>query len=106
VESQPRITDVPDPDRPGYGRYVASIDDHAAGYIDYRRSPGRILLVHTEVDPAFEGRGVGGALARHALDTASTAGTRVLPACPFIRSWLERHPEYADILLSGPRSSD
>ena len=54
---------------------------------------------HTEVDDRFEGRGVGGTIARTALDAiAAEGGTRVRPDCPFIRGWIRRHPEYRRLL--------
>ncbi len=80
-------------------RYEARVDGILAGFLDYRRrAPGRIILVHTEVDPAFEGRGVGSALARFALEDARARGRPVIPRCPFVLAFLKRHPEYADIV--------
>ena len=88
-------------DAPGRARYEASVDGGLAGFVVYRRQPGVITLVHTEVDPDYEGKGVGSALARAALDQARTAGIRVVPACPFIAGWIDHHPDYADLVL-GP----
>jgi predicted GNAT family acetyltransferase len=88
--SNPVVADAPE-----RSRYEATIDGRVAGFLEYRRREGRILLVHTEVDAAFEGRGVGGALARHALDAARREAVRVRVACPFVTTWLRRHPEYA-----------
>jgi predicted GNAT family acetyltransferase len=96
TEPTVRIEDVPD-----RHRFEAMIDETVAGFLDYRRRGGRITLVHTEVDPAFEGRGVGSALARHALDEAVRAGDRVRVACPFVTSWLRRHHEYDAIIDSA-----
>lgn len=56
------------------------------------------MFVHTEVDQHFEGRGLGSKLAARALDAARRAGERVVPLCPFIASYLERHPEYAAVV--------
>ncbi|GJF06441.1 hypothetical protein PSD17_53880 [Pseudonocardia sp. D17] len=53
------------------------------------------MFTHTEVDDRFGGRGLGGVLARGALDAARARGLRVRPDCPFIRSWIEKHPEYS-----------
>ena len=59
------------------------------------------MFTHTEVFDAFEGKGVGSALARGALDAVRADGTRqVLPRCPFIRGWIERHPDYQDLVDS------
>ena len=66
-----------------------------AGFAAYRRYPDRIVFTHTVVDDAFEGRGVGSTLVRLALDAVRDEGLRVVPQCPFVRSYIERHPEYA-----------
>ena len=68
-----------------------------AGFAAYRRYPDRIVFTHTVVDDAFEGRGVGSTLVRAALAAARDEGLRVVPQCPFVRSYIERHPEYADL---------
>jgi predicted GNAT family acetyltransferase len=61
----------------------------------YRRSGSRLVLVHTGVPRALEGRGVGGALIRAAVAKAAAEGLTVVPLCPFAKDWLERHPEAA-----------
>ena len=58
----------------------------------------RILFVHTEIDPAFEGRGLGSQLASAALDATRATGERIVPFCPFIANYVEHHPEYADLV--------
>lgn len=80
-------------------RYEAHVDGELAGFVDYRESEGRVNLVHTEVDDRFEGKGVGSALARFALDDLRADGTKkVLVTCPFIVSWIGKHPDYAEFL--------
>lgn len=96
---QPDLTIV---DRPDAQRYEASLGGVVAGFVEYRLAGTRRLLLHTEVDPAYEGRGIAGAMARHILDEARRAGTRVTAKCPFIRSWLARHPEYSEIATVKP----
>jgi predicted GNAT family acetyltransferase len=59
------------------------------------------VFTHTEVDPAFEGHGIGSALAAGALDDARRRGLVVVPSCPFIRAYITRHPEYADLLRAS-----
>ena len=54
--------------------------------------------MHTEIDPAFEGKGLGSALAKGALDAERALGEPVVPLCPFIRAYIDRHPEYADLV--------
>jgi len=82
-------------------RFEARVDGELAGFAAYELADDLIMFTHTEVDDAFEGQGVGGALARGALDAVRADGTRqVLPRCPFIRSWIERHPDYQDLVDS------
>jgi len=64
-----------------------------AGFAAYRREGDRVVFTHTEVDDAFEGRGVGSVLVRAALDAVREEGLRVVAECPFVRSYVERHPE-------------
>ncbi|MGA2521603.1 MAG: GNAT family N-acetyltransferase [Acidimicrobiales bacterium] len=79
-------------------RYEAHVGDDLAGFITYRSGPGVIVLVHTEVDPAFEGHGVGGRLAAFALDDIAARGLQVDPMCPFVAAYIERHPHYAGLV--------
>ena len=90
-------------DHPEASRHEAWIDGELAGFVDYRRLRGRIALIHTEVLPGFEGRGVATALARWSLDAARAEGLGVTPACPFIAAYLERHPEDQDLVTWGRR---
>ena len=87
-------------------RYEARMDGELAGFLEYRLAGTRRILIHTEVLPAFGGRGIGAALARHVLDEALAAGASVTPKCPFVRAWLERHPEYAPIVTPEPPRRD
>ena len=61
-----------------------------------------ITLVHTEVRDEFEGQGHAATLARGALDDARSRGLRVVPSCPYIASYVEKHPEYADLVATRP----
>ncbi|GAB3111129.1 GNAT family N-acetyltransferase [Streptomyces calidiresistens] len=85
-------------DRPDAKRYEATLDGERAGIADYIRTHELIVFTHTEVEPAMEGRGIGSALVRAALDDARLAQLKVLPVCPFFKGWIERHPDYADLL--------
>jgi len=71
-------------------RFVATVDGREAE-LRYRRDGDRLVLVHTEVPDELEGRGLGGALVRAALGDAAAAGATIVPQCPFVRGWLERH---------------
>jgi predicted GNAT family acetyltransferase len=80
-------------------RYEARLDGELAGAAYYDTADDLIVFTHTEVDEAFEGHGVGSALARGALDDVRADGRRqVIARCPFIRGWIERHPDYQDLL--------
>ena len=67
-----------------------------AGFVEYVDHRGMRLLFHTEVDSAFEGQGVGSTLAKEVVDQALAAGHAVEISCPFLKTWVEKHPEYAD----------
>ena len=92
-------------DAPDSQRYEALLDGELAGILEYVVKRGRIALVHTEVAPAFEGRGIGAALARFALDDARRRGLRIIASCPYVRSYLARHPEDHDIVVGMGDSS-
>jgi predicted GNAT family acetyltransferase len=80
-------------------RYEAHIGGELAGYIDYVLKRDRIALVHTEVLPAYQGQGIAQQLASYALDDARRRGLRVIASCPYVRSYVERHPETHDIVV-------
>ncbi len=83
----------------GRQRFEITADGHT-GFLAYAMEPGsRIDLRHTEVPRELEGRGFGGRLAKAALDHARAAGLRVTVTGPFVRSYVERHPEYADLTM-------
>lgn len=82
------------------GRFEAIIDGEVAGFAEFRLSEGRIEFTHTVVEDAFEGKGVGGTLVSQALDQVRTEGLAVVATCKFVRGYIERHPEYADLLAS------
>jgi len=76
-------------------------DDERLGVVTYRLDPGVITFVHTVVDPAHGGEGHGATLAIAVLDSARERGLAVRPRCPFIASYITKHPEYADLLAPG-----
>ena len=83
----------------GEQRYAAYLDGALAGFAAYRLDGNTIVFTHTEVDPSFEGHGIGGRLARFALDDVRAEGDlQVEPRCPVSRAWIERHPDDADLV--------
>jgi NAD+ kinase len=80
-------------------RYEVLLGGELAGVLHYRRHGGVVELAHTEIDQAFEGRGLAGRLASAALEDARARATPVRVTCPFVTGYLERHPEYADLLV-------
>ena len=81
-------------------RYELRDGDTVLGSIVYRLHGEVITLVHTEVDPAFGGQGHAATLARGALDDARARGLRVVPSCPYVAAYIEKHPEYADLVAA------
>ena len=79
-------------------RYEIHVSDEVAGFVQYRRREGLIAFIHTEIDPRFEGQGLGSQLIAGVLDEARAAGVRVLPFCPFVNGYISRHPEYVDLV--------
>jgi predicted GNAT family acetyltransferase len=77
---------------------ASRLEVRAEGYLAellYRKRGNRFVIVHTDVPPELEGRGLGGALVQAAVDRAAGEGLTVAPLCPFARMWLERHPDVA-----------
>ncbi len=92
-------------DAPERQRYEALRDGSVLGFAAYQKTDELVVFTHTEVDPDLEGQGVGGTLVRAALDHVRELGLRVLPICPFVQSWMARHPEYADLDYRSPGSN-
>jgi predicted GNAT family acetyltransferase len=95
----PRVTDVPD-----RGRFEIEVEGAVVGFAQYRRRPGVIAFVHTEIDPAHDGEGLGTLLVTTALDTARAEGLAVLPFCPFVRGFIDGHREYLSLVPMDRRA--
>lgn len=93
-------------DNPEELRYEALRDGKLVGLVRYRTEPGVVVLVHTEVDEALEGTGVGSALVRGALADLRARGLRLVPVCPFVAAYLRQHPEYADLVGADPATPE
>ena len=87
-------------------RYEAWLDGEVAGFAEFQLTSELIVFTHTQVNSAFEGQGVGSALAKFALDDVRADGTRkVLPLCLFIKAWIDRHPGYISLVYGAPPST-
>jgi uncharacterized protein len=91
-------------DNPAAARYELHVGGELAGIIAYRLHDATISLLHTEIEPAFQGAHLGGHLARFALDDARQRGLAVLPFCPYVGSWIKKHPEYAELVPQDRRA--
>jgi predicted GNAT family acetyltransferase len=91
-------------DHPEELRYEALVDGRLAGFAQYRLQDGRMTIFHTEVEPAYEGHGVGSELAKVALADVRKRGLVLVPRCPFIADYVRRHPElYLDLVPESLR---
>lgn len=86
-------------DNPERRRFEARDGRRLAGWAEYEETAELIVFTHTNVNPEWEGKGVGSTLVRSVLDFAREQGMKVLPLCPFVRTWIERHPDYADLVF-------
>ena len=86
-----------------WSRFEIHVDGRLAGFAVYRIQPGTITFTHTEIDDAYEGRGLGGTLVKAALDSARARRLAVLPECPFVRAWIQRHEAYVGLVPEEQR---
>ncbi|MCB8984125.1 MAG: N-acetyltransferase [Ardenticatenaceae bacterium] len=77
-------------------------EDGQLAVLEYVREADVITYVHTKMPPDLRGMGLGGKLARYALEYAREMNLKVIPVCPFVQSYLERHPEYQSLVLKQP----
>ena len=92
--SEPTVLDVAE-----WSRFEIHVDGRMAGFAAYRMKDGLVVFTHTEIDDAYGGRGLGSVLVRAALDSARSRGLPVRPDCPFVRAYIERHPDdYLDLV--------
>jgi uncharacterized protein len=95
---EPEVVDMPEA-----SRYELRLAGRLVGVAAYHRRDGRIAFTHTEVDESCEGRGFGSLLAAAALDDARHQGLEVVPLCPFIARYIDRHHEFEELLAPGYR---
>jgi uncharacterized protein len=88
-------------DNPEENRYEIRDGDRVLGLAAYERRGDTVVFTHTEVDPDAGQDGLGSTLVRAALDDVRSKGVSIVPQCPFVRGWIDRHQEYADLVASG-----
>lgn len=98
MSNENRSDDVVVTDDPDRHRFVATLDGEEVGFAVYHHTQGRHLFTHTEVDGAHEGKGVASGLVRGALDQIRDAGGSMVPLCPYVRRWVDRHDEYQSLI--------
>jgi predicted GNAT family acetyltransferase len=97
--AEEHLVDMMVTNAPDQHRYEAYAGDVLAGFAQYTVEGGTVVLTHTEVDPRFEGEGVGSTLIRDALDDIRRQGLEVVPQCPFVAAYIEKHPdEYGELV--------
>ena len=87
-------------DNPDAHRYELTVDGRHAGAAVYVRKGSRTIFTHTEIDSAFEGRGLGSVLVKSVLEAERQRKVKIIPLCPFVAGYIERHPEFAPMVDS------
>lgn len=90
--------EITDTDGPTGGRYSTIVEGSEAEMTFSRASPKLIIIDHTEVPDALRGKGVGQALALHAVEQARAGGWKIIPLCPFFKAQTRRHPDWTDVI--------
>ena len=90
-------------DNPTAARFEATVDGQVAAFAAYNVIQLGLLFTHTEVQPQFEGQGLGSQLAKFALDSVRERGVQAIPVCQFIAGYIRRHPEYLDLVPEESR---
>ena len=90
-------------DNPDKARFEILTDGELAGFVQYHLNGDVIAFTHTQTDDRFRGHGLASRLVQASLDAARARHLAVLPYCPFVRSWLTEHREYADLVPAGKR---
>jgi predicted GNAT family acetyltransferase len=89
-------------DNPAKHRFETTIEGYTA-FIDYKLQPGIITIIHTEVPEQLGGRNIAATMSKYALDYIAANNLQLIPLCPYMRSYLKKHPEY-QYLVKGSAS--
>ncbi len=90
-------------DNPDKARFEIRVDGELAGFVQYQLGDNEIAFTHTQTDDRFRGHGLAGRLVQAALDEARERHLAVLPYCPFVKDWITRHREYANLVPEDRR---
>ena len=88
---------------PAAQRYEAKRGGHVIALIEYRDASSARSLTHTEVNPDLEGQGIGSQLVKFALEEIKSSGSSLVPICPFVATYVQRHREYAEVVAPANR---
>ncbi len=83
---------------PELWRFEAHLEGRMVGVLRWRDQGERLAFISTNVEPAYEGRGIGGQLVQAGLEWARSEGRQVVPVCSFVQSYIERNPDYRDVV--------
>ena len=98
MSSPPPETKIEIVDVPEDSRFELRVDGVRAGFMDYAIRGDTFTAIHTEVDPAYGGQGLGERLVRHVLEMVRDTGMALRPVCPFVKAFLQKHHEYDDLV--------
>jgi predicted GNAT family acetyltransferase len=90
---EPVVVQVPE-----RNRWEVRVDSQLAGFTEYFVKDDRYVFVHTEIADDFGGRGIGSVLVRSVMDDIRSQGRMLVPLCPFVRGWIDKHPEHGDLV--------
>ena len=85
-------------DNPGRSRFELHVEGELVGWAEYRPAGESVIVSHTEIDERREGEGLGSELVRGMLDRIRASGKTVIPTCAFTAAYIQRHPEYVDLV--------
>ena len=81
-------------------RYEAKLEGKVIAFIEYRDDSSVRSLTHTKVNPDLEGQGIGSLLVKFALEDLTSSGSSLVPVCPFVATYVQRHREYAELVTT------